>query len=728
MESIKRKPHRIYMLMKNEIKVWRLDTVAQTLVLASYNGHMPCAIYWGAPLPRDEDCETLARSLDTPRPGNVADYDIELSICPEYGRGYHGEVGLEATDKEGRPLLTHFVVASVQETKSEICIELSDAKYGLKYTANFVADQRSGIIEASASLASTSPIFVQFLAAPVMQVPAITKNLIEYAGRWTQEFGERLVPITRGVHMRQSKRGRTGHDHFPAMLFPDQNCDWQAGEVRGIHFGYSGSHKMLAERLIDGRIAVISGIGEPVAPAAGETLSSGTAYLGFSNEGRNGLSHAYQTHVRESIVRFAPSSLPRPVHYNCWEAVYFRHDLGELKELATRAEALGAERFVLDDGWFGKRDDDTTSLGDWQIDTRKFPDGLTPLIDHVQSLGMSFGLWFEPEMVNPNSDLARAHPEWIIAPEGRTQQTSRNQMVLDYSNPAVVDYLFERVDTLLSHYKIDYIKWDMNRDLTLAVDRDGFGLLRRQTDAVYRLMDRLYEKHPTVEIESCASGGGRIDYGILQRTQRVWLSDSNDAHERWIMQNAALQFLPPEILGSHVGPRRCHTSGRNLPMAFRALVAASAHMGFEMDLRELDASEEAQLKRWTAFYKQHRNLMHSGRQYRLETPTVETLAQMTVSQDRSSFILFSGSLETLRDETVHPLRLSGLDTNKRYRLKLENTDQLKDRATRKFTSPLIGQEGLVLSGAALMQSGLVLPFCYPQTMWVVTATALNEAN
>ena len=715
-------------LKSPEINAWRLDTPAQTLIFASHGGRMPCALYWGAPLPLDEDIITLAQSLDTPRPGNVADYDIELSICPEYGRGYHGEVGLEASDKDGRPLLTHFIMASVFETESEIRFDLTDAKYGLNYTAKFSANQTSGIIEASATLTSTSAIFVQFLAAPVMQVPSITKNLIEYAGRWTQEFGERTVPITRGVHMRQSKRGRTGHDHFPAMLFPNQSCDWQTGEVRGIHLGYSGSHKMLTERLIDGRIAVIAGIGEPVALGDGDTISSGTCYLGFSSEGRNGLSHAYQTHVRNRIVKFADGSLPRPVHYNCWEAVYFRHDLGELKELATRAQALGAERFVLDDGWFGKRDDDTTSLGDWFINRRKFPDGLTPLIDHVQSLGMSFGLWFEPEMVNPNSDLARAHPEWIIAPAGRTQQTSRNQMVLDLSNPAVVDYLFERVDALLSEYDINYIKWDMNRDLTLAVNSDGFGLLRRQTDAVYGLMDRLHEKHPAVEIESCASGGGRIDYGILQRTQRVWLSDSNDAHERWIMQNAALQFLPPEILGSHVGPRRCHTSGRNLPMAFRALVAANVHMGFEMDLRELDANEEAQLKRWTAFYKQHRVLMHSGRQYRLETPTAETLAQMTVSQDRNSFILFSGSLETHRDETIQPLRLSGLDATKRYRLKLENTDQLKDHASRKFTSPLVSEDGLVLSGAALMQSGLALPFSFPQTMWVVTATALNEAT
>jgi alpha-galactosidase len=714
------------MTAKTETRAWRLDTPIQTVVFVSEHDHAPCVVYWGAPLSAKDDVVMLAKSMSRPRPGALADYSPELSICPEYGRGYHGEVGIDAHDMDGRPLLTTFTLKSVDAMATRLYFTLVDEACGLHLDVRFEANPSSGIIEAQSVLTSTKPVMVNFLASPVIEVPAATTHLIEYAGRWTQEFGERTVPISRGVHMRQSKRGRTGKDHFPAMVFPGNGCTWTSGEAHGVHLGFSGSHKMLVERLSDGRIALVAGIGEPVALQAGGTAHSGKAYLGFSNEGRNGLAHAFQSHVRKAVVKFPDAKRPRPVHYNCWEAVYFRHELEELKELATRAHANGAERFVLDDGWFGKRDDDTSSLGDWFIDRRKFPNGLTPLIDHVQKLGMTFGIWFEPEMVNPDSELARGHPDWIIAPDGHEPLTARNQLVLDFSNPAVTEHIFNQMDAVLAASPIDYIKWDMNRDLTLAVDRAGHGLLRRHVEAVYALMARLTAKYPGLEIESCASGGGRIDYGVLQHTHRVWLSDSNDAHERWIMQNAALQFLPPEIIGSHVGQRHCHTSGRNLSMAFRATVAASAHMGFEMDMRELTDDEQKELRRWTAFYKANRAMLHSGRQYRLDTPTSETIAQMTVSKDKRRFILFSGSLESHRDETIQPLRLAGLDPDMRYRLKLENQEQMADRATRVFTSPLVEDGPLVLTGSALCNAGVVLPFCFPQTMWVVTAEALDQ--
>jgi alpha-galactosidase len=322
-------------------------------------------------------------------------------------------------------------------------------------------------------------------------------------------------------------------------------------------------------------------------------------------------------------------------------------------------------------------------------------------------------------MVNLESDLARAHPDWIILPEGREPMTGRGQHVLDLTNPAVMDHLFKRLDALLSEYRIDYLKWDMNRDLTLAVDRNGKPLLRRQVHAVYALIDRLREAHPSVEIESCASGGARIDYGILKRTHRVWLSDSNDAHERWKMQNAAMQFLPPEIVGSHVGPRHCHTSGRELAMAFRASVAMSGHMGFEMDLRELTEDEQATLKRYTQLYKENRDWMHRGSQHRLQPPRPEIMAQMFVSEAKDRFMVFSATMAVPQSETTGPLRLSGLDREAEYRLRLLNAKDISRRATRWFGSPLATEQGLKLAGSTLMQSGIVLPVAFPDTMWLV---------
>jgi alpha-galactosidase len=259
----------------------------------------------------------------------------------------------------------------------------------------------------------------------------------------------------------------------------------------------------------------------------------------------------------------------------------------------------------------------------------------------------------------------------------------------------------------------------MNRDLTLAVDRDGKPLLRRQVHAVYALIDRLRQAHPSVEIESCASGGARIDYGILKRTHRVWLSDSNDAHERWEMQNAAMQFLPPEIVGSHVGPRHCHTSGRELAMAFRAAVAMSGHMGFEMDLRELTEDEEATLARYTALYKENRDWMHRGSQHRLQPPRPEIMAQMFVSEAKDRFMVFSATMAVPQSETTGSLRLAGLDGNAKYQLRLLNAKDIPRRATRWFGSPLATEQGLKLAGGTLMQSGIVLPVAFPDTMWLV---------
>ena len=281
------------------------------------------------------------------------------------------------------------------------------------------------------------------------------------------------------------------------------------------------------------------------------------------------------------------------------------------------AASLGAERFVLDDGWFGQRDDDTQSLSDWQVDLRKYPEGLSPLIDHVHDQGMSFGIWFEPEMINQNSDTYRLHPEWVLGP--KDQILGRQQMVLNMALPDVQSYLFDAIARILNTYDIDYIKWDHNRVLPFA---DA-----GQTRGTYALLDRLRQAFPKVEIESCASGGGRIDFGILGRTHRVWLSDSNDALERLKMQHNAALFLPSVVTGSHVGPRKCHTSGRSIDIRFRAWVAAQRHMGFEMDPRELSEEESEVLRTITGWWKENRHWMAKADILRLDSADPAVIAE-----------------------------------------------------------------------------------------------------
>ena len=289
----------------------------------------------------------------------------------------------------------------------------------------------------------------------------------------------------------------------------------------------------------------------------------------------------------------------------------------------ARAAALGAERFVLDDGWFGRRDDDTTSLGDWTIDRRKWPDGLGPLIDRVHALGMVFGLWVEPEMVNRDSDLWRAHPDWLLGPDD--QIPGRAQYVLDLARAEVRDHLFAAISAVLADYPVDYVKLDHNRVLPVA---DA-----AQADGFYDLLDRLRAAHPAVEFESCASGGGRIDFGVLARSHRVWLSDSNDALERLRIQHDAALFLPGAVTGAHVGPRSSHSSGRILPVAFRAWVAAQRHMGFEMDLRELTDAEAATLASVTAWWKANRGWLMHAAIHRLDSADPAVLAEIQIAED-----------------------------------------------------------------------------------------------
>ena len=651
------------------MRACRLDGPETTLVLAAFDRRLPVCVYWGETLPADEDLDTLVRTLAPPLLRGTLDIVPEPSLCPERGRAYPGEAGLQLADGEGRGILTQFRLTGLRSDKECMSVQAVDGQRGLGFSAKLTFDRKSGVLIAESALANQGdqPIQLLWMTAPALPAPAAASHFLDYAGRWTQELGERWVPFVRGVHSRTSRRGRPGHDHFPSLVVAP--ADAADGEAYGWHLGWSGNHRMMVEELPDGRRLVQ--FGEALEP--GEiTLDPGISYrtpplyLAFAKDGINGLSHAFQAHVRHSILSFPEPARPRPVHYNCWEAVYFDHKIDRLKSLAEKAASLGAERFVLDDGWFRGRNDDTTSLGDWHVDPLKYPDGLYPLIEHVERLGMTFGLWVEPEMISPVSELARNYPDWIVAPAAFEPILGRQQQVLDLTNQAVTDYLLERLSALLTAYRIDYLKWDMNRDLALALDAESRALGHRQTVALYALLSRLREAHPGVEIESCASGGARLDYGILNHTQRVWLSDSNDAHERWRMQHTAQTFLPPEAVGSHVGPGICHTSGRQLSMAFRAAVAMTGHMGFEMDLDELTEQEAHDLAAATAFYKIHRSLLHTGRQYRLETPGGLALAQMTVSPDQDRFLLFHGTIATGPNEAPRPLRLKGLDPDRVY--------------------------------------------------------------
>ena len=720
--------------LKSPPRCWRLDVNRrrQTIVFASWGSRLPEIVYCGSHLPADENLVTLAQSRARPLTPGTMDQVAHLSLLPEHGMGFPGQPGLVLVDSQGRPALTQFRLTDVISTPRGFEVECHDAPNQISIKFHLSCPPDSAVLETSTELTNTGTTdwFASWLSAPVLPVSEEMNEVLEFSGRWTQEFNPVRVPISRGIHMRENRRGRTGFDHFPAMIFATPGTGFTSGTASAVHFAFSGLHKMFVEELPDGRRQLQAGCPEDRSLRVGQTISSGTAFWSFSDRGLNGIAHDFQEHVRTHVVRFPEPRRPRPVHYNTWEAVYFDHDVEVLEDLANRAAAVGAERFVLDDGWFATgefaRNDDKAGLGDWYVDPDKYPHGLTPLVEHVRSLGMHFGIWIEPEMVNLRSQLAVTHPKWVMMHAHVPQIAGRDQQVLDLTNTEVTDYLFERLDWLLGNHAIDYVKWDMNRDLTLAVDAGGFPLLVRQTRALLKLIDRIRAAHPEVEIETCASGGGRIDYEILERTHRVWLSDSHDSHERWQAQNQAFLFLPPEITASHVGADRCHTSGRRLSMAFRAQVAMTGHMGIEADLRELDDAELATLAHYTSLFKANREWMHQGLQYRLDHPSPDCIAQLHVSKGGERFMLFSGTLDVPTTETTPPLRLTGLDGDAHYRVKLLNTEDIEEMANRSFVSPFLEPDGLTLSGAALMHAGLVPPFPFPDSMWLFEGTRVSS--
>ncbi|WP_420413536.1 alpha-galactosidase [Roseibium sp.] len=692
------------------MKTWHLGDDRQSLVLASRENRLPEVIYWGPALPDGEALEPLAAAAIMDVTGGMVDENAPISLSPEASWTFPGQTGLTVRDAEGAVLRPNFVFHSEEQSGNQITLTYADVECGLTIIFDLSFTTETSLLRLQTRLQSKNDIIVDWLAAPVLPAPAHTNEMIEFSGRWCSEFQTRRLPFAPGARVRDNRTGRTDHAHFPGLIVCSKATSNTAGEAYAFHYGWSGGHKMVAEELADGRRQVQFGHATS-SMAKGKSFETAPLYATFSDSGFNGTAIRFQRHVRTQIVRDA--RMPRPVHYNCWEAIYFDHKLDDLKSIADRAAELGAERFVLDDGWFGRRDDDTTSLGDWTIDPRKYPNGLTPLIDHVSSLGLEFGIWYEPEMINEDSDLYRTHPEWILGSKDQTR--GRQQLVLDMARQDVRDYLFEQMSAVLGAHKIGYVKWDHNRVLPI-VDA-------AQTDGVYELFDRLRVAFPHIEFESCSSGGGRIDFGILERTQRVWLSDSNDALERQRIQHDAALFLPASVTGSHVGPRHCHTSGRVIGMSLRAWTAAQRHMGFEMDPRELTPQEAETLMAVTQWWKANRDWLMSADILRLDAVDPAVIAEIQVAEDGQKFAAFAALTRPSDQILPYPVRLTGLDPQAFYKISLANRDEAHHLSR---GAPLLKSQDISVSGQYLMSHGLTLPWRFPETIWVIEGQKVSS--
>ena len=696
------------------------------LLLDISAGQLPAVLHWGADLGEvgPSDWEALRRAQQMPVMNNGVDVPLRLALVPEGRAGWMGRPGLSGS-RGGRDWSPRFEVVELEvdgqpvtggvhtsgagsvrvacrdegaELELELLVELTPQ--GLLRT-------RAGVRNLGAEAYQVDELLV------ALPVPGQARELLDFTGRWTKERQPQRLPLVMGEHRRENRRGRTGADAAHQLCLGTRGFGHAGGAVWAVHTAWSGNHVHYAERVNTGQ-QVIGG-GELLLP--GEViLGQGEQYLGpwvyaSHGEGLDGVAARFHDWMR---ARPQHPASPRPVTLNVWEAVYFDHRLDKLLELVDRAAEIGVERFVLDDGWFGGRRDDTAGLGDWWVSPQMWPDGLEPLISAVKAKGMQFGLWVEPEMVNMDSDLARAHPEWVMQTGGRLPVESRHQQVLNLAIPQAYAQVRDQLSEILRRYEIDYLKWDHNRDLVDAGSAgSGRPAVHAQTLAAYRLMDELRAVRPGLEIESCASGGARVDLEVLQRTDRVWASDCIDALERQQIDWWTKQLIPPELVGSHIASVPFHTTGRILGLPMRAATAVFGHLGIEWDITQAGPEELAVLKGWIDWHKQHRALLHSGRMVRLDWPDDELRVHGMV--DDSGGIFSVAMVAMPGPMGLGLLPLPGLEPQARYRVQVVFADQIVQLPQAWQAAPI------ELSGAQLAAGVLRAPVMFTDQVLVVEA-------
>jgi len=713
-----------------------LHSHTSTLIL-DLQTRLPQVAYWGKRLHHINNSTDikLLNQLSFRQEGKCSPItEPPISLTPGYGQGFVGEPGLVVANSADAWSTCGDIIhvdEAENDTWQNVSITSEDKHRQLLLIHTISLHKASGVVRMNTQITNMgdAALDVSWCAAPTLPVADDHSKILTFEGRWSKEFQQLSLDLNIGGYVRENRKGHTSHDAFPGFVLHHPATNEANGSCFGFHLGWSGNHKMRVDTLGDGRS--YAQLGELLLPGEvilqqGQSYQSPDLFVAHSNEGFTALSQQFHRYVRAELVTDAVKAKPRPVHYNTWEGIYFDHDMATLTELAQKAASAGAERFVLDDGWFIGRRSDKAGLGDWFVDKTIYPEGLTPLINTVNELGMEFGLWFEPEMVNPDSNLYRDHPDWILSSHNNPQIPFRHQYVLDLTREEVTEYLFTCIDDILQEYpQIAYIKWDMNRDINHPGNAEGKPAIHKQTLALYELIARVKKAHPTVEIESCCSGGGRIDYGILRYTDRVWTSDSNDALDRLTIQRGASFFIPTEIMGAHVGPLDCHITGRRVSMDMRAAVAMFGHMGIEMDPRMLSDDEERSLKAALALYKTHRSLIHSGDLIRLEggTEAQKMAVNFAILNESKSHGLYAWNQVAESVRYLPPrFRFSGLDPAKQYKLDIIWPTDMHDYSP-SVTSQINGE---VYSGELLSEMGMQVPVVFPQSSLIFELTEVSE--
>ncbi|MFC0215196.1 alpha-galactosidase [Paenibacillus chartarius] len=695
-------------------------------------------LYWGSKVrgtSLDKLLQTASRASFSPTPfpedGSIS-FDSLPQEYPAYGTSdfrhpaYQVQLANGSTVTEllyrshriiaGKPALAGLPATYVEadDEADTLEIELVDDTAGLKAVLSYTAFRHFDAITRSVRFENIGGQPLRLLRALSASVdfPHRDFEVLNLYGSWSRERWIERRPLTSGMYSVSSSRGSSSHNQNPFLALLSPGADEDSGDVYGVNLVYSGNFAAHAEsdQYHTSRLSIglnpfdWSWLLEP-----GDTFQTPEAVMVHSAQGLGGMSRKFHSLYRKRLCRGLYRDEPRPILVNNWEATYFDFTADKIESIARAGKELGIELFVLDDGWFGKRDSDNSSLGDWFVDKKKLPNGLEELVERVRSLEMQFGLWFEPEMVSPDSELYRAHPDWCLHVPDRRRTEGRNQLILDFSRADVREAVYTMVSDILRSAPITYVKWDMNRNMTeigsaaLPAERQR-ETAHRYMLGLYELLERITSEFPHVLFESCSGGGGRFDPGMLYYMPQTWTSDNTDAVERLKIQYGTSIVYPISTMGAHVSAVPNHQVHRVTSLEMRGHVAMSGNFGYELDLTKFSDEEMDVVKRQVAEYKSLRHLVQFGDQYRLLSPFEgNETAWMVVAEDRSDAMVAWFRVLAISHQPLRRLRLKGLDPNRDYMLE----------AT-----------GDVYGGDELMHAGIALPDVkgdFQSVLWRFTA-------
>ena len=631
----------------DKTQVFKLDTLHTSYVMGLADGKYLGHIYYGKRLHSDE-LQYLLRTSELPfvPSENLRDKVSFLDSFPmEYSFGgtgdyrescievenVYGQEGLELTYVshqifEGKPRLNG-LPATFGNNSQTLQIVLEDVPAKLNVVLNYSVFDDSDAILRSLRLQNNGlePMYIHRVLSACLDMDDEDYEVVSLHGSWARERHIERQPLGYGAYVTESIRGESSHQDHPFLALASSNCTQTQGEVYAMHFVYSGNFLAKAQKAQYDTVRMVMGIHperfcwklEP-----GEEFQAPEAVCVYSDKGFGKMTHTFHDLYRNHLIRSGYKDKERPVLINNWEATYFDFDTEKLLSIAKEASKLGIEMLVMDDGWFGHRDSDNSSLGDWTVNEKKIFGGLAHLVEEVNKLGMKFGIWFEPEMISPDSRLYREHPDWALALSDREASLGREQYVLDFSRPQVCDYVYESLSRILHSANIEYVKWDMNRPLSdigssyLPKDRQG-ELSHRHMLAVYELQERLIQEFPDILLENCSGGGARFDPGMLYYSPQIWCSDDTDAIERLQIQEGTQFLYPLSTIGAHVSDCPNHITGRDTPFETRGIVALAGTFGYELDITKISEEERSLVPGQVQTYKKYAQLLREGDYYRI---------------------------------------------------------------------------------------------------------------